>query len=90
MIRMQEITNECLEWCREQHFIHHSNLDTELMLVPCIALLLLILRNVYYMLEDYIKTDDREKTRRYVDIFGCDMAMCLIAGFLIGYLVVTK
>ncbi|KKN07607.1 hypothetical protein LCGC14_1065140 [marine sediment metagenome] len=37
-----KITNTCIDWCREAHFAHNTNLEIEMLFLPAGALLLLI------------------------------------------------
>jgi len=41
------ITNKCVDWCREQHIIHNNNIEMEMLIMPGIALLSLILYEIF-------------------------------------------
>jgi hypothetical protein len=84
MIINNTITDECFLWCKEQSFIHSSNLTIEGIGIVVLALIVLSIRYVYYLFEDFIKIDEKEKLKYIIDK-APDFAILLLIGFLIWF-----
>ena len=37
-----EITKDCFNWCKDQHFAHNTNIEIEMLFLPAFALMSLI------------------------------------------------
>ena len=55
IIPFTKITKECFDWCKEQNFIHQSNLEIQDMAFIVIALVSLVIHNLIYNHSEALK-----------------------------------
>ena len=80
-----EITTGCFNWCKEQNFIHQSNVQINDLAFIVIALISLTINNIIYnhpeTLKQLTKMDDYELEKVY------DLTYFLTFIMLIGYVI---
>ncbi len=83
-----ELTNDCINWCQEQAFIHQNNLTVEAMLIPIVALISLVVN--YIIINHHVaiisRSDITEAQLEKVCRYASDFAMYLLIGFFIWFI----
>ena len=89
IIGFPEITKACFDWCKEQNFIHSSNLEIRSLTILIIALIALF---IYFLANNFLdhftknlNFETKEKIERFILLLP-EFAMYLIIGFLIYFI----
>lgn len=84
------ITNDCFEWCREQHFIHQSNLETQLLFICLIVAILLFINYAIIKHNQFILkyANIYEETLQKTVVLINEYALYLLIVFLIYILLI--
>ncbi len=81
------LTNNCIDWCREQHFINDNNLQAEGLIIPALAFLLLVFHIAIINHSEFIiqKTDFSENQLERICKLASQGAAYLLIGFFVWY-----
>lgn len=79
-----EPNSACFSWCKEQYFVHSSNLTIEGLSIVVIALISLFLFFLYLRFSDHLNIENKDKTDKLILLLP-EFAMYLIIGFLIWF-----
>ncbi len=82
------VSDKCFDWCKDQHFIHESNLTVQGMSIPAIAMICLFSANVILKFDKIIaiklKISPRNLTTVYILLHN--LAFLLLLGFFIWFI----
>jgi len=81
-VKGYEITKSCMDWCREQHYIHNSNLATEGIFLLIFVFAAIIILYATYYLSDYYKN---EKIAERVFEIALDAVILFMLAFFVWF-----
>lgn len=80
------ITNQCWDWCREQHISNQSNLTIEGISIIAFALIVLFIYNLLIKYEPHIQIEGINRTRlkRFINLMP-ELVIYLLIGFFVWF-----
>lgn len=83
-----ELSNDCINWCREQTIIHQENLTKEAMIIPVFAFTCLLCQYLIINHNELILkyTEITDKKLEKICIMASELAMYLLIGFFIWFI----
>lgn len=85
-------TNACFEWCKEQNFIHQSNLEIQGLTILVVALIALFIYMLYLNFGEMLDIEmldityrQRIMTEKIIQLLP-EFSMYLIIGFFIWFI----
>lgn len=82
-----ELTNNCIDWCRNATIIHENNLELNAMVIPIAAACSLLLHYIIINHSEFIisKTDLTEAQLERACLLSSEFALYLLIGFFIWF-----